>query len=149
MKWPTKIRTSGCLISCFAVSATAFAASTTEGIVISREMKLTKALTLNNVDAVGQFFSESVIYVATDGRVQNKAAFIEELKAINFIRADMSELKVIEYGDMAIATLMLNATIADEGGTNTDVSFRTLHTWRKLSTGASVCVAISAVPNVS
>ena len=80
-------------------------AGTAEQDVLAAENQMTKALQTNNVELYGSFLADKYVQTDQDGTVLlGKAATLADMKTYIFNNEELSDLKVMVYGDTAIAT---------------------------------------------
>jgi ketosteroid isomerase-like protein len=112
-----------------------------EKAVTSGEMQWLKSQRTNNAELVAPLLAEGFTNTASDGKVSNKAESIAEAKATKFTSVDYTDLKVMVFGDTAIAIGGFRATGTDASGKPMDDNERFTDTWTKMANGKWECVA--------
>jgi ketosteroid isomerase-like protein len=95
----------------------------------------------NNPDLVAPLLADNIVNTGTDGKVKNKAETLAEAKATKYVSAEYEDVKVVVFGDTAIATGGFNAKGTDSAGKPMDIHERWTDTWVKMPSGKWQCVA--------
>ena len=115
-------------------------AGTAEEAVIAAENQVTKALQTNNAELYAPLLADNYVSTDEEGTVLvGKAANLADFKLTNLTSEEVTDLKVVVYGDAAIAI----GSFAGKGtykGKSFDSRGRFTDTWVKLN-GKWLCVA--------
>jgi ketosteroid isomerase-like protein len=117
-----------------------------EKAVARLEMQWLKAQRTNNADLVEPLLAEGFTNTSSDGKVSNKAETIAQTKATKYASVDYPNLKVMVFGDTAIAIGGFRATGTDASGKPLHDNERFTDTWTKMANGKWECVASHQSP---
>ena len=113
----------------------------TEKAVAALEEQWLQSQKTNNPDLVAPLLADSIVNTGTDGKVMNKAQTLAEAKATKYVSAEYEDVKVMVFGDTAIATGGFKAKGTDAAGKPMDIHERWTDTWVKMPSGKWQCVA--------
>lgn len=131
------------------VSATWSQAQTTSGTekaVAALEEQWAQAQNTNSPDLLAPLLADKFVNTSFDGKVTGKAETLAEVKSFVKNSAANSEVKVIVYGDTAIATGIWKAKMKDPSGKIIDLNIQWTDTWVKMPSGKWQCVASHGSP---
>jgi ketosteroid isomerase-like protein len=131
------------------VSAASSQAQTTVGTekaVAALEEQWAQAQNTNNPDLLEPLLGDKFVSTSFDGKVTGKAEALAEVKSFVKNSAANSEMKVIVYGDAAIAMGIWRAKMKDPSGKVVDLNVRWTDTWLKMPNGKWQCVASHGSP---
>ena len=133
-----------CVLAFFLWAAVPFSLSqknaASEKAVADLEQQWLKSQQTNNVDLLEPLLADGFTNTSNEGKVTNKAQAIAEAKATKFTSVDYTDLKVMVFGDTAIATGGFKAKGTDASGKPFDDNERFTDTW-KMSSGKWQCIA--------
>src|SRR5205085_150281 len=113
-----------CLVILVAVVSAAWSQGSggTEKTVNDLEQTWLQSQKTNNPDLVAPLLADKFVGTSTEGKVRDKAATLAEAKATKYSSVEYPDLKVIVFGDTAIATGGFKATGTDSSGKPMDVN---------------------------
>lgn len=114
--------------------------TTNEKAVADLEQQWLKSEQTNNVDLLEPLLADGFTNTSDEGKVTIKAQAIAEAKTTKFTSVDYTDLKVMVFGDTAIATGGFKAKGTDASGKPFDADERFTDTW-KMSSGKWQCIA--------
>ncbi len=118
----------------------------TEKAVAGLEEQWLQTLNTNSPDSLAPLLAEKFVSTSMDGTVTGKAEALAEVKTFVKNSATNSEMKVIVYGDTAIARGILKAKMKDSSGKTIDLNIQWTDTWVKMPSGKWQCVASHGSP---
>jgi len=113
----------------------------TEKAVAALEEQWAQAQNTNSPDLLTPLLADKFVSTSFDGKVTGKAEALAEVKSFVKNSAANSEMKVIVYGDTAIAMGIWKAKQKDPSGKIIDLSIQWTDTWVKMPNGKWQCVA--------
>jgi len=117
-----------------------------EKAVADLEQQWLKSQRTNNPDLVAPILAEGFTNTSSEGKVTSKAELIAEAKATKYTSVDYLDLKVMVFGDTAIAIGRFRGKGTDPSGKPLDANERFTDTWTKMSNGKWQCVASHQSP---
>jgi ketosteroid isomerase-like protein len=117
-----------------------------EKTVAGLEQQWLKSQRTNNVDLVEPLLAEGFTNTSSDGKVSNRAESIAQAKATKYTSVDYIDLKVMVFGDTAIAIGGFQGKGTDPDGKPLDANERFTDTWVKMPNGKWQCVASHQSP---
>lgn len=129
------------LIGCAAWSQDKMSSGDTEKAVAALEQQWLQSQKTNNPDLVAPLLADKFTATGSDGKVTTKAESLANAKATKYDNADYEDVKVVAFGDTAIATGGFKAKGTDPAGKPMDVHERWTDTWMKMPNGKWQCVA--------
>jgi len=117
-----------------------------EKAVTNGEMQWLKSQQTNNAALVAPLLAEGFTDTSSEGKVSNKAESIAEAKATKYTSVKYTDLKVMVFGDTAIAIGGFRATGTDSSGKPLHANERFTDTWTKMANGKWECVASHQSP---
>jgi ketosteroid isomerase-like protein len=117
-----------------------------EKAVTNGEMQWLKSQQTNNAALVAPLLAEGFTDTSSDGKVSNKAESIAQAKATKYSSVDYTDLKVMVFGETAIAIGGFRATGTDPSGKPLHANERFTDTWTKMANGKWECVASHQSP---
>ena len=134
-----------CLLGCFLLGSAAWSQAQTTGgtekAVVAMEERWLQTLNTNSPDSLAPLLADKFVSTSMDGKVTGKAEALVEVKTFVKNSATNSEMKVIVYGDTAIAMGILKAKMKDPSGNLIDLNIQWTDTWVKMPSGQWQCVA--------
>ena len=112
-----------------------------EKAVAELEQQWLKSQQKNNVDLLEPLLADGFTSTSSEGKVADRAQSIAEAKATKFTSVDYTDLKVMAYGDTAIAIGGFKSKGTDASGKPFDANERFTDTWLKMPDGKWRCVA--------
>jgi ketosteroid isomerase-like protein len=114
------------------------------------ENKWSEAQKIGNADAVAPMLAESFVNTDAEGQTYGRDRLLFDLKGAKWDVNGISDVKVIVYGNTAIATGAWMGKGVDGDGSKIDRRERWTDTWVKLGNGKWLCVASqqTAVPQL-
>src|SRR5262245_37301768 len=133
----------------FLVSAAWLHAQKDAGVeksVADLEQQWLKSQQTNNVDLLEPLLADGFIKTSSEGKVSNRAKTIADGRATKYTSADCIDVKVMVFGDTAIAIGTFRGKGTDASGKTFDANERFTDTWVKLPSGKWQCVATHESP---
>ena len=118
----------------------------TEKAVAALEQQWLQSQKTNNPDLVAPLLADKFINTGSDGKVTSKSESLATAKATKYDSVAYDNMKVIAFGDTAIATGDFKAKGTDASGKPLDVHERFTDTWVKMPSGKWQCVASHGSP---
>ena len=113
----------------------------TEQVVAELEGQWLQSQKTNNPDSVANLLADKFVFTGADGKVANKTESLANAKATKYDSVDYTDLKVVAFGNTAIATGDFVAKGTDEAGKPMDLHERFTDTWLKMPNKQWQCVA--------
>jgi ketosteroid isomerase-like protein len=139
-----------CLIGLLYLGSVASSrAQQTSGIekaVAALEEKWLQAINTNSPDLLAPLLADKFVSTSPEGKVTGKAEMLVDVKTFEKNSGANSEMKVIVYGDTAIAIGILKAKTKDPSGKIVDLNLQWTDTWVKMPSGKWQCVASHGSP---
>jgi ketosteroid isomerase-like protein len=125
-----------------AVWSQAMTSSGTEQAVAALEQQWLKSQQTNNLDLLAPLLADTFVETESSGKVTTgKTEAMASAKAVKWSTADYTDVKVIVYGDAAIATGIFKGKGTDASGKAINDTDRFTDTWVKMPNGNWQCVA--------
>ena len=118
----------------------------TEKAVADLEQQWLKSQRTNNVELEEPLLADGFTNTSSGGKVTNRAEAIAEAKATKYTSVDYTDLKVMVFGDTAIAIGNFRGKGTDPSGKPLDANERFTDTWAKMANGKWECVASHQSP---
>ena len=118
----------------------------TEKTVTDLEQQWLKSQLTNNTDLLEPLLADGFTNTSSAGKLSNRAEAIAEAKATKYTSVDYVDLKVMVFGDTAIAIGTFRAKGTDPSGKPLDAKERFTDTWTKMANGKWQCVASHQSP---
>jgi len=112
-----------------------------EKAVTALEEKWLQGINTNSPDLLAPLLADNFVSTSPEGKVTGKAEALVEVKTFEKNSGANSEVKVIVYGDTAIAIGILKAKTKDASGKIADLNLQWTDTWVKMPNGKWQCVA--------
>lgn len=137
----------GCVLVALAVAGVSWSQGGTAKAVEALEQQWLQSQKTNNPDLVAPLLAEKFVGTGADGKVSTKAEDLAEAKATKYTSIEYEDVKVMVFGDAAVATGASKATGTDAKGKPLDNHVRWTDTWVKMPGGKWQCVAshVSAI----
>jgi len=113
----------------------------TEKAVADLEQQWLKGQQTNNVALIEPLLADGFTNTSSAGTVSNRAESIAEAKATKYTSADYGDVKVMVFGDTAVAMGTFRGKGTDSSGKPLDANERFTDTWTKMPNGKWQCVA--------
>jgi ketosteroid isomerase-like protein len=134
-----------CLIGLLYLGSAAWSqAQQTGGIekaVAALEEKWLQAINTNSPDLLAPLLADKCVLTSPEGKVTGKTEALVEVKTYEKNSGANSEMKVIVYGDTAIAIGIFKGKTKDPSGKIVDSNLQWTDTWVKMPNGKWQCVA--------
>ena len=134
-----------CLLGVVSLASAAWSQAGKEGgtekAVTALEYKWLESQKTNKPEMVDPLLAEKFVDTNSEGKVLNKAQAMAEAKGTKYASADYEDVKVMVFGDTAIATGGFKAKGTDPSGKPFDMHERWTDTWVKMADGKWQCVA--------
>ncbi len=130
---------------CMFILATSAWSQSTENAVAALENQWLQSQKTNNVDLLIPLLGDKFVNTSSEGKVTGKAETVADYKKSKWTTAENTDVKVIVYGDTAIATGIYNGKGTDDGKPF-NVHERWTDTWVKMPGGQWQCVASQGTP---
>jgi len=127
-----------------ALSVQAQTTDKTEKAVAALEQQWLQSQKTNNPDLVAPLLADKFIGTGPDGKLTTRTQSLADAKATKYESIDYDDVKVVVFGDTAIATGVSNAKGTDESGKPIVEHVRWTDTWVKMPGGQWQCVASHA-----
>jgi len=140
---------SSCVLALVFLGATLLYAQKNASIeksVTDLEQQWLKSQQANNVDLLEPLLADGFISTSSEGKVSNRTQTIAEAKATKYTSADYIDVKVMVFGDTAIAIGTFRSKGTDASGKPLDANERFTDTWVKMPNGKWQCVASHESP---
>jgi ketosteroid isomerase-like protein len=116
--------------------------SGTEKAVASLEQKWLQSQQTNNTDLLAPLLTDNFVQTTSQGKVTtSKAEALADAKSTKWSSAEYDDVKVIVFGDTAIAIGVFKGKGTDASGKPLDEIDRFTDTWVKMPNGKWQCVA--------
>ena len=113
----------------------------TEKAVAALEQQWLQSQKTNNPELFAPLLADKFVNTNSEGKVSGKAEALANAKAIKYDSAEYENLRVMAFGDTAIATGSFKAKGTDASGKLFDEHERFTDTWVKMPSGQWQCVA--------
>lgn len=117
-----------------------------EKAVTSGEMQWLKSQQTNNTALVAPLLAEGFTDTSSEGKVSTRTESIAQAKATKYTSVAYTDLKVMVFGDTAIAIGGFRAKGTDASGKPLNANERFTDTWTKMANGKWECVASHQSP---
>jgi ketosteroid isomerase-like protein len=115
--------------------------SGTEKAVAALEEQWLQSQKTNNPELTAPLLADKFVDTSSDGKVMGKAEFLATQKSIKWSSAENTDVKVMVFGNTAIATGTEKWKGTDASGQALDENERWTDTWVKMPSGKWQCVA--------
>ncbi|HET9409815.1 MAG TPA: nuclear transport factor 2 family protein [Candidatus Sulfotelmatobacter sp.] len=135
-----------CLVTAFSCLS-AFAQSgemkktTVESEIAALEQSWAAAQKANDPATIASLLADNYIEVLPDGSLMSKSQVLDDAKKSKYETIEVSDLKIISFGDTAIVVGTFDAKHSDKDGKPLQDHERFVDTWRKMSGGKWQCIA--------
>jgi ketosteroid isomerase-like protein len=137
-----------CLIGLLSLGSAAWSlaqqTSGTEKAVAALEQQWLQSQKTNNPDLLTPLLADKVVVTEADGKVAGKAETLATSKKTKWDSAEYDDVKVMVFGDTAIATGAFKGKGTDPAGKPFNEHVRWTDTWVKMPSGQWQCVASHA-----
>lgn len=116
----------------------------TEKAVAALEEQWLQSQTTNNPNLVAPLLADKFVDMGRDGKLIGKTEMLANSKATRYASIEYEDLKIMVFGDTAIATGRVEAKATDASGKPLDIHERWTDTWVKMPKGKWQCVASHA-----
>jgi uncharacterized protein (TIGR02246 family) len=135
-----------CLLGSVCLVSTAWSQASksggTEQAVAALEQKWLQSQRTNNTDLLAPLLADNFVQTSSEGKVTtSKADALADAKAVKWSSVEYNDLKVIVFGDTAIAIGSFKGKGTDASGKPLDESARFTDTWVKMPDGKWQCIA--------
>jgi ketosteroid isomerase-like protein len=117
-----------------------------EKAVMALEDQWVQAQNINNPDLLAPLLADKFVNTSLDGKVTGKAEALADVRSYVKDSGANSQVKVIVYGDTAIAIGIWKGQMKDPSGKIIDFNVQWTDTWAKMPTGKWQCVASHQSP---
>ncbi len=118
----------------------------TEKAVADLEQQWLKSQRTNDVKPLEPLLADGFTNTSSEGKVSNRAETIAQAKATKYTSVDYLDLKVMVFGDTAIAIGNFRGKGTDPSGKPIDANERFTDTWAVMGNGKWQCVASHQSP---
>jgi ketosteroid isomerase-like protein len=115
--------------------------STVESEIAALEQSWAAAQKANDPSAIAPLLAENFIEVLPDGSLMNKSQVLDDARKSTYQTIELSDLKVISFGDTAIVVGTFDAKHFDKNRKPLQDHERYVDTWRKMPGGKWQCIA--------
>ena len=115
-----------------------------EATVAALEEKWLQGQRTNNVDLIIPLLADKFVETMSNGKVIDKTVAMTMARAMKYTSIENEDVKVIVFGDAAVATGGSKAKGTDSSGKPFDSYERWTDTWVKMPNGRWQCVATQA-----
>ena len=135
-----------CLVTAFCcLSASAqsreMKSQTIESELAALEQSWAAAQKANDPSAIAPLLADNYIEVLPDGSLMNKSQVLNDARKTKYQAIELSDLKILSFGDTAIVVGTFDAKHSDKDGKPILDHERYVDTWRKLPGGKWQCIA--------
>jgi len=129
--------------SCFSASAQSgeMKKITVESEIAALERSWAAAQKANDASTIAPLLADNYIEVLPDGSLMNKSQVLDDAKKSKYEMIELSDLKIISFGDTAIVVGTFDAKHFDKNGKPLQDHERYVDTWRKMPGGKWQCIA--------
>jgi ketosteroid isomerase-like protein len=113
----------------------------TEKAIAALEQKWADGAKASNADMVAPLLAEHLVNTYANGKTIGKAETLANIKKAKWETNLVSDVKVTEFGNTAIATGNWIGKGTDENGKAVDTQERWTDTWMKMPSGKWQCIA--------
>lgn len=139
-----------CLIGSLSLGIAAWSqaqtAGGTEKAVAALEQQWLQGQKTNNPDLVAPLLADKIMLTEAEGKVRDKSETLAVYKTTKWDSAENTDVKVMVFGDTAIATGGYKGKGSDADGKPFDYSERWTDTWIKMPSGKWQCIASHVSP---
>ena len=114
---------------------------TVEAEITALEQYWAAAQKANDPSAIAPLLAENYIEVLPDGSLMNKSQVLDDAKKSKYQTIELSDFKIISFGDTAIVVGTFDAKHSDKDGKPLQDHERYVDTWRKMPDGKWQCIA--------
>jgi uncharacterized protein (TIGR02246 family) len=136
----------GCVLVALALAGVSWSQGATAKAVEALEQQWLQSQKTNNPDLVAPLLAEKFVGTGVDGKVNNKAQELADAKATKYTSIEYEDVKVMVFGNAAVATGASKAKGTDPKGKPMDEHVRWTDTWVKMPSGKWQCVASQVSP---
>lgn len=119
----------------------------TEKAIAALEQQWVAGSKASNPDMVAPLLADKLINTDADGKTDGKAETLARVKGQKWQSQEISNVKVVVFGDTAIATGNWAGKGTDTNGKPIDQKERWTDTWMKMSDGKWQCIASQSTPS--
>jgi uncharacterized protein (TIGR02246 family) len=139
-----------CLIGLLSLGIAAWSqaqtAGGTEKAVAALEQQWLQGQKTNNPDLVAPLLADKIVLTEADGKVRDKSETLAVYKKTKWDSAENTDVKVMVFGDTAVATGGYKGKGTDADGKPFDYNERWTDTWIKMPSGKWQCIASHVSP---
>jgi Domain of unknown function (DUF4440) len=139
-----------CLLGAFLVTTPVWsqdkAAGGTEKAVAALEMQWLQSQKTNNVELLEPLLADKFAETSSEGKVSSRKETLARAKGTKWTSVDYADMKVMVFGDAAVAIGTFNGKGTDDKGKALDEHERFTDTWVKMPGGKWQCVASQTTP---
>ena len=114
---------------------------TVESEIAALEQSWAAAQKANDPSTIALLLADDYIEVLPDGSLMNKSQVLDDAKQSKYQTIELSDLKIISFGDTAIVVGTFDARHSDKDGKPLQDHERYVDTWRKMPDGKWQCIA--------
>lgn len=135
-----------CLVTAFSCLS-AFAQSgemkktNVESEIAALEQSWAAAQKANDPATIDSLLADNYIEVLPDGSLMNKSQVLDDARKSKYETIELSDFKIISFGDTAIVIGTFDAKRSDKDGKPLHDHERYVDTWRKMPGGKWQCIA--------
>lgn len=133
------VATSWCLSA--SVQSAEVKSNTVESEIAALEQSWAAAQKANDPSAIAPLLADDYIEVLPDGRLMNKSQVLDDAMTSKYQAIELSDLKIISFGDTVIVVGTFDAKHSDKDGKPLQDHERYVDTWRKMPGGKWQCIA--------
>jgi ketosteroid isomerase-like protein len=109
--------------------------------IAALEQSWAAAQKANDSSTIATLLADNYIEVLPDGSLMNKSQVLDDAKKSKYETIELSNLKIISFGDTAIVVGTFDAKHFDKDGKPLQDHERYVDTWRKMRSGQWQCIA--------
>jgi ketosteroid isomerase-like protein len=114
---------------------------TIESELAALEQSWAAAQKANDPSAIAPLLADNYIEVLPDGSLMNKSQVLNDARKTKYQAIELSDLKILSFGDTAIVVGTFDAKHSDKDGKPILDHERYVDTWRKMPGGKWQCIA--------
>ena len=115
--------------------------TTVESEIAALEQSWAAAQKANDPATIASLLADNYIEVLPDGSLMSKSQVLDDAKKSKYETIEVSDLKIISFGDTAIVVGTFDAKHSDKDGKPFQDHERYVDTWRKMPSGKWQCIA--------
>ena len=112
-----------------------------ESEIAALEQSWAAAQKANDPAMIARLLADNYVEVLPDGSLMNKSQVLDDAKKSKYETIEVSDLKIISFGETAVVVGTFDAKHSDKQGKPLQDHERFVDTWRKMPGGKWQCIA--------